>query len=335
MTLTYAWRRNGVPIAGQSGATLNLHGIAGEGDTITAEVVPVARGVAGGAARVSTVVTAPIVVPPPTITAVTTAGGLPYKAGDWSRVPVTVTFKCTSTLVILECTPPQTVSADTAAAGLVVTGKVRDFAHQVTLDVLVKVDKTAPLLAPTVTPNPVVQGQVATAAPNASDAASGIASKSCGPVSTATPGSRTVSCKATDAAGNTASASVGYLVTPAKCTGVADRTALAPVNLDSSSVFSRISGIPIIFRACDSAGKAIGAARFVVSVTQVSSTALPATAKVNESIYLLPTIKPVFIKRDGTWAGSIGLATLSAGKKYTYRVSLADGSWFTFTFGVR
>ena len=34
-------------------------------------------------------------------------------------------------------------------------------------------------------------------------------------------------------------------------------------------------------------------------------------------------------------AGSIGSAKLASGKKYTYRVTLADGTSFTFTFGVR
>jgi hypothetical protein len=33
--------------------------------------------------------------------------------------------------------------------------------------------------------------------------------------------------------------------------------------------------------------------------------------------------------------GSIPTLKLTAGKKYTYRVSLADGTSFTVTFGVR
>lgn len=250
-------------------------------------------------------------------------------------MPVIVTFTCSSDLVIVECTPPQTVSADTAASGIVVTGTVRDIAQQASVSVLVKVDGTSPNLAPSVTPNPVVQGQSATASPHASDPGSGVSSQSCTAPTTATPGKRSVTCEATDAAGNTATASAGYLVTPAKCAGAADRTALAPVNSDGSSVFSRLSGIPIIFRACDENGKPISTKGFVSTVTQISATALPASAKVNKVIYLLPTIKPTYVKLTGTWAGSIGFATLASGKKYTYRVTLADGSWFTFTFGVR
>ncbi len=335
VTLTYTWLRNSVPITGQTSTHLDLHGIAIAGDTITSEVVPVARGVAGGAARTSVVVTAPIVVPPPTITAVATAAGKPYTPGTWSRLPVTVTFTCASSILVLECSPPITVSADTLAAGQTVTGTVRDIAQQASVSILIKVDRTPPKLAPAVTPNPVVQGRPATAAANATDSASGIASQSCTPATSATPGTRTVTCQATDAAGNSTTVATPYLVTPATCGGVADRTALTPIDADGSSVFLRISAIPIVFRACDASGKPIGTAGFVTGISRVSSTPLPGSARVNEGIYLLPTIKPVYVKLAGTWVGSIGLASLSPGTRYTYRVSLSDGSWFTFTFGVR
>ena len=76
----------------------------------------------------------------------------------------------------------------------------------------IKIDKTAPTLAPTVSPNPVLLGGTATASPNAADALSGIASQSCAATDTATVGSKTAACTATDIAGNTTNAVANYRV---------------------------------------------------------------------------------------------------------------------------
>lgn len=76
----------------------------------------------------------------------------------------------------------------------------------------INIDTTAPTLAPTVSPNPVFLNGTATAAANASDSLSGVASQSCAATDTATVGSKTVVCTATDRAGNTANADAGYQV---------------------------------------------------------------------------------------------------------------------------
>ncbi len=76
-----------------------------------------------------------------------------------------------------------------------------------------KVDQTPPTLSPSLNVTTVTIGQtgvVATA--NADDATSGLASSSCDPVDTSTPGVHSVDCIAEDHAGNTASASVTYVV---------------------------------------------------------------------------------------------------------------------------
>ncbi len=78
--------------------------------------------------------------------------------------------------------------------------------------VTIKRDATAPALAPNVSPNPVLLHGTATATPNASDALSGIASQSCGAVSTSSVGMQSVLCTATDNAGNSANASANYQV---------------------------------------------------------------------------------------------------------------------------
>lgn len=76
-----------------------------------------------------------------------------------------------------------------------------------------QIDATAPTLAPSVSPNPVVLNGSATASPNASDALSGVASASCAAVDTSSVGAKSVLCTATDNAGNQASASAAYNVT--------------------------------------------------------------------------------------------------------------------------
>jgi alpha-tubulin suppressor-like RCC1 family protein len=78
--------------------------------------------------------------------------------------------------------------------------------------VTIKRDATAPSLAPSVSPNPVVLNGDASAKPNATDNLSGIASANCGTLTTSSVGAKSVSCSATDTAGNTASANVSYTV---------------------------------------------------------------------------------------------------------------------------
>jgi hypothetical protein len=82
-----------------------------------------------------------------------------------------------------------------------------------TQSVTVKRDATPPTLSAAVTPSVVVQHGSATAAATASDATSGLAAPaSCGPISTATAGARTVTCTAADQAGNVTSVQASYTV---------------------------------------------------------------------------------------------------------------------------
>ncbi|MEA2168261.1 MAG: hypothetical protein QOF76_1561, partial [Solirubrobacteraceae bacterium] len=74
-----------------------------------------------------------------------------------------------------------------------------------------KKDSTPPTLAPALS-GPAVVGQAVSAAPNAGDATSGVASQSCGAVNTSTAGPHTVTCSATDTAGNAGTQTLGYTV---------------------------------------------------------------------------------------------------------------------------
>ena len=76
-----------------------------------------------------------------------------------------------------------------------------------------KIDKTAPTLSPTLNVTSVTIGQTGVvASANATDDTSGVATWSCDPVDTSTPGVHTVGCTATDNAGNTSSGSVTFVV---------------------------------------------------------------------------------------------------------------------------
>ena len=156
----------------------------------------------------------------------------------------------------------------------------------------------------------------------------------CDTPSTAAPGSFSVTCRATDVAGNHAEAPARYTVEARTCLANLDRTALAPVNADGSSVFARNSGVPVVFSACDAAGRPLGTKDLVRSVTQLSSTALPGDSVVNEQKYP-PSANFSFTRSTGTWTGYIQASKLTPGKQYVYRVLLSDGSSFTMTFGVR
>jgi hypothetical protein len=304
-------------------------------------VIPSDGALVGGAARASMSVgyapTPPPNPDPPTITASAANDEGPY-LGGWSRSPVTVSFTCTGYELDF-CSEPVKVQTDTDETGTKVTGEVIDgLGRSAAAEFVVVIDGNPPELHPVATPSIVTVGEIVAVAPHATDAASGVASESCDVPQTMTPGPASVMCRATDVAGNSADAVASYtvLAPPAapRCRGFADRAALAPLNADGSSVFLRISGVPVIFAACDANGNPVGTKNFVKRLTQTAVSELPRTAKVNE-LWYPPIPKFSYAKATGTWVGTIPTLKLTAGKKYTYRVDLADGTSFLVTFGVR
>ena len=136
-----------------------------------------------------------------------------------------MTFSGTDDLSgIVSCDPAVVLGE---GAGQSASGTCTDLAGNVSAPATVSdinVDETAPALAPTVAPNPVVLNGAATADAGASDALSGLdgASVSCDPVATDAAGSYAVTCTATDLAGNTATATASYDVGYAVCAPKAD-----------------------------------------------------------------------------------------------------------------
>ena len=140
----------------------------------------------------------------------------PANSNGWNNTDVTVNWNWTdnsggSGIDTSNCTTSSTSSGE--GDNLSLSASCNDLAGNTgTATYSVNVDKTAPSLSPTVSPNPVLLGGTASANPNASDSLSGVSSSSCDPVDTSTPGPQSVSCTATDNAGNTANASGDYVV---------------------------------------------------------------------------------------------------------------------------
>jgi Glucodextranase, domain B len=167
---------------------------------------------------------------PPTITGTVTPA--PNAAG-WNNSNPTIIFNCADkTSGIASCTPPVTITTETAGQNVV--GTALDKAgNAATASVLVKLDKTAPSL----TLNSIVNGSYVSASPisisgTVADALSGLAGVNCNGASavingnnfnctvTLTPGANSINAVATDIAGNssTATLSLIYDNTPPKIT---------------------------------------------------------------------------------------------------------------------
>ena len=180
--------------------------------TAVSSTAATAQDNAGNTSAPSNVVTVKIDRTAPTIAAAATTTA---NANGWYRGNVAVAFTCNDALSgVASCPATQTLATEgmavssTAATAQDNAGNTSAPSNVVT----VKIDRTAPTLAPTVSPASIPVGGSAVVSPNAADALSGLASASCGTPDTSTVGTRSVTCTATDKAGNTRSVSVPYTV---------------------------------------------------------------------------------------------------------------------------
>jgi hypothetical protein len=142
--------------------------------------------------------------------------------------------------------------------GLTLSGACSDEAGNVSASAssaAFQYDATAPTLAPTVSPNPVVLNGSATASANAGDAASGIdsANTGCDPVDTSSIGSHAVSCHATDNAGNTATGSATYSAAYGLC-----------LLYDNTKSYKAGSTAPLKIYLCDANGTDVSSSDIVL-----------------------------------------------------------------------
>ena len=264
----------------------------------------------------------------PTINATATrADNTAYTAGTWTNQTVTVHFTCTDTgSGIASCPADQVFSTD---GTFTATGTAVDnMGNSATVDFgPIKIDKTAPTLAPSVSPNPVLLNGSATATAGATDTGSGIATQSCGALSTSTVGTKTVTCTATDNAGNTATASATYRVIY-NFTGFFDPVKNPPVMNEMNAGRS----VPLKFSLGGNQGLAILAAGFPKSV-QIQCNTLNPVDSVEGTI--LGSSSFTYDPATGTYTYLWKTEKSWAGTCRQVSVQLIDGQTYLLNFMFR
>jgi hypothetical protein len=210
----------------------------------------------------------------------------------WNNTDVQVSWNWTdpaggSGIDSSACTTTSTSSGEGLL--LLVGASCADVAgNTATAGTTVNVDQTAPTLSPTVTPNPVILGGTANASAGASDALSGVDSQSCQTPTTATIGSKSVTCTATDNAGNTATASASYTV------GAFFGSFVSP--LPKSTLAKSSSTIPVKFTLRDANGP----------LSSATSAALAAGGQVRAELSGPGTTGPTLVATICTWNSTTG-----------------------------
>ncbi len=276
---------------------------------------------------------------PPTITASAfKADNSPYTAGTWTNQTVTVRFTCADAdSGVASCPADQVFSADGVFTA---TGSATDNAGNTASASfgLIKIDKTAPSLTASVSPNPVYLNGAATATAVATDAGSGIATQSCGSVLTNTVGSKTVTCTATDNAGNIATVAASYRVIyrfdgflqPINDTGHAQLCGPNCV----VSIFKGGSTIPVKFQLKDANGVVVQSVSLPVWVTPQRGAAT--NAVVDESVYTDPASTGNTFRLDGSqYIYNWSTKGFTAGYYWRIGVRLDDGQTYYVIIGLR
>lgn len=250
----------------------------------------------------------------------------------WYNADVTATFTATDNLSGFGTDTPvslkKTGTATTSGEGTNVTVGSPTFtdnagntaAAGVATSAGYKIDKTAPSLSPSVSPNPVFLNGNATATANASDGLSGLASQNCDAVDTSSVGSdKSVRCTATDKAGNTKSASATYNVVY-NFTGF-----FSPVDMGGIfNVAKAGSAIPVKFKLGGDQGTDVISKITLVKVVCPSTATLDTIEELSSA-----DLTPNVLKYDATagqymynWKTSTALA----GTCQIFKMELKDGT---------
>lgn len=227
-------------------------------DTPGAGFTCTATSTGGGTSRTVSVkrdATAPVIV---------AAAGTAANAAGWYRDAVTIGFTCSDALSgVVACAPAQTLGTEGTSVSSARTVSDAAGNSAASNTVTVRIDRTAPTLAPTV-PATVLLNSTTAAVPHGDDGLSGIATESCAALAMNTVGAKTVVCMAADRAGNSATATAGYRVV------YGFNGFSAPVqNPSVLNVVKTGRSVPLRWRVVDAAG---------VPVTNLASASINAIA---------------------------------------------------------
>lgn len=258
----------------------------------------------------------------------------------WNNTNVSLGWACSdATSGVAASTLSQSVTTEGANQSR--TGVCTDGAGNTASDARsVSIDKTLPTLAVTAPAGTYVLNQSVTPTVTCADSLSGVAACTHGAsVSTASVGSGlTFPTSATDKAGNGASASGIYSVRYATgmCEDSLGRTIRQPINVDGTSVFKQGSTVPAKFRVCDANGVSIGTAGVVTSFKLIRTETNSAAVAVNEDVAATNNDTAFrWSASDRQWIFNIATKGLKGSQRYTYEVSLNDGTTFTFAFSLK
>ena len=120
------------------------------------------------------------------------------------------------------------------------------------------------------------------------------------------------------------------------CLGAPGRTILQPINAAGTSIFKAGSTVPAKFRVCDASGNSVGTPDVVEDFRQIASRAGTVEEEANEEpVSTNPHTAFRWSEDDRQWIFNLNTKNLSAGKTYTYRISLADDTSIDFKFGLK
>jgi hypothetical protein len=297
---------------------------------------------AGNTSQPSNTVTADIDATAPTIVATVATQPAPGADG-WYTDDVAVQFACSdsgSGIPDGAC-PADEVLATEGTAVASTARTVTDAANNASDEsnvVTVKIDKTGPVLKPSIGPGPILLNGAADADAGAADVVSGIVSQACEAVDTSAVGRRTVHCTATNGAGLTTSVDVAYLVTyrfdgflqPVNDTGHS-LTCGSPC---PASTFKGGSTVPVKFDLKDANGLAVEAASAPLWV--VPQMGGPTDAAVDENVLSDPAATDATYRQNGShyshlWSTK-GYAT---GFFWRIGVTLDDGQTYYVSIALR
>ena len=248
----------------------------------------------------------------------------PANANGWHRANVTVTWNWSDAGTGVDTANCVSQTTSSGEGAMTLSANCQDVAGNVgTASVQVKIDRTAPTLAPSVTPAKVLLNGAALARANGSDARSGIDTQACDPVATSSIGTKSITCTVVDAAGNKATSKISYRVVYG-FVGFTSPVGNPPVlNLLRTTAIA-----PLRWRAIDANGAAVTDLKSAV----VNTTLITCPAATPRRVAVFATSTKLVNLGNGNYELGWKPAKSDWGKCRRLDLTLADGESYSSIF---